>query len=78
MIELEVISKTTAPDDEFSIFSQNIHTVHINFILGMCIHIFQAERLGGIARLFSNGYATVTVMQNLEGEGKRGFVQVEN
>ena len=37
--------------DEFSIFSRNIHTVLDNFILGMCIHTFHAERLGVIAKL---------------------------
>ena len=46
MIKFEVMWRTRAHDDEFSIFSLTVHTVLINFILGLRIHTFQAERHG--------------------------------
>lgn len=51
MVKFEVMWRTRAPDDEFSIFSLNIHTVRVNFIIGMWTGTFQAERLGGIVKL---------------------------
>ena len=55
MIKFEVVWRTTAPDDDFSIFSLNIHIVLTNFILGMWTHTFQAEfNLGENENLFSS------------------------
>ena len=51
MIKFEVMWRTRALDDEFSVFSLNIYTVLTNFTIGMWIHIRHAEQLGVIAKL---------------------------
>ena len=63
MIKFEVEWRTRASEDEFSIFSPNIHTVHAILVSGLLIHTFNAERLGIIAKLLEYR-ATLCYAQN--------------